>query len=269
MEGPISHHFPTQHLHNGALFHAQPHHNHPTLVSQLDLDPTDHFPFAPHIDSHHHLQHLQHRNAFEQTPPPSRFHDVRNHVPSTPQQNNAFNRGGEFGVLTPHPQLPSQTQNHQEALGRLQNEIDLRPVPIQDGGTTEGHFSNLKMVPDPPNLDEWRKRLFDVDEIITLTEDEYNPSTRVVRVLLLKILPSLGSRHTFPMWTTYIRIGLLSDTNANRLCLTIGTVGSKGALLEHQNRRTQTRKRGNVKLGNGTYAMSRSKLQSTSLGREQ
>lgn len=182
MEGPISHHFPTQHLHNGALFHAQPHHNQPTLVSQLDLDPTDHFHFNPHIDNHHHLQQLQQRSAFEQSPPPSRFHDVRNHVPSTPQQNNTYNRGGEFGVLTPHPQLPSQPQNHQEALGRLQNEIDLRPVPIQDGGTTEGHFSNLKMVPDPPHLDEWRKRLFDVDEIITLTEDEYNPQIRVVRV---------------------------------------------------------------------------------------
>lgn len=184
MEGPISHHFPSQHLHNGALFHTQPHHNHhPTLVSQLDLDPTDPFHF-PHIDNHQHL-HLQQRNAFEQSPPPSRFQEVRNHVPSNPQQNNAYNRGGEFGVLTPHPQLPSQPQNHQEALGRLQNEIDLRPVPIQDGGTTEGHFSNLKMVPDPPNLDEWRKRLFDVDEVITLTEDEYDHSIRVVRTELL------------------------------------------------------------------------------------
>ena len=178
MEGPISHHFPTQHqhLHNGSLFHPPPHHNHPAL---LDLDPTDPFHFNPHIDNHHHLQHLQQRNAYEQSSPPPRFH---NHVPSAPQQNNAYNRGGEFGVLTPHPQLPSQPQNHQEALGRLQNEIDLRPVPIQDGGTTEGHFSNLKMVPDPPNLDEWRKRLFDVDEIITLTEDEYDSSIRVVRV---------------------------------------------------------------------------------------
>ncbi|MCJ1470792.1 hypothetical protein MMC07_009439 [Pseudocyphellaria aurata] len=173
MEGPISHHFPSQHLHNGALFHPQSHHNHPTLVSQLDLDPTDPFHFNPHIDSHHQLQHLQQRNAYEQSPPPSRFHEVRNHVPSNTQQNNVFNRGGEFGVLTPHPQLPSQPQNHQEALGRLQNEIDLRPVPIHDGGTTEGHFSNLKMVPDPPNLEEWRKRLFNVDEMITLTEDEF------------------------------------------------------------------------------------------------
>ena len=63
--------------------------------------------------------------------------------------------------------------NHDEQLGRLQNELDLRPVPVTDGGATEGHFSNMKRVLDPPNLAEWRQRLFDVDETITLTEDEY------------------------------------------------------------------------------------------------
>ena len=82
-----------------------------------------------------------------------------------------------FGVLTPHPQLPSHSRNHSEALGRLQNEIDLRPQRFSDGGTTEGHFKNLKMIPNPPNLEEWRQRLFDVDDTITLTEDEYVQSS--------------------------------------------------------------------------------------------
>ncbi len=177
MEGPIAH-FSTQQLHDATLFHSQSHQNHPTLVSQLDLDP-DPFQFNPHLENHPHLHPLQHRSAFEPLPPPqSRFPDVRNHVPVTTQQNNddnnSFNRGGQFGVLTPHAQLSNQPSNHQEALGRLQNEIDLRPAPVQDGGTTEGHFSNLKMVPDPPNLEEWRKRLFDLDEIITMTEYEYD-----------------------------------------------------------------------------------------------
>ena len=192
MEGPIPHHFST-HLHDGNLFHPQSHHNHPALVSHLDLDPSDPFQFNSHLDNHH-LQHLQQRDAFEQRPPPPRFPQVRNHVPSTPESNNgAFTRGSQFGVLTPHPQLPSQPQNHQEALGRLQNEIDLRPVPIQDGGTTEGHFSNLKMVPNPPNLEEWRKRLFDVDEIITLTEDEYVNDIHIDRAGLLKTMAFLDS----------------------------------------------------------------------------
>ena len=171
---PLSHHFSTQHLHDPPIFHAQSHHAHPTLVSQLGLDPTDPFEFNAHLDHNAHLQHLQQRNTFDQRPPPSRFHDVRDHVPSTTQQNNGFNRGGQFGILTPHHQVPSQPQSHQEALGRLQNEIDLRPVSVQDGGTTEGHLSNLKLALDPPDLEAWRKRLFDVDSMITLTEDEYD-----------------------------------------------------------------------------------------------
>lgn len=75
---------------------------------------------------------------------------------------------------TPHAQVPKQDSNHQEALGRLQNEIDLRQAPAQEGGTTNGHFSNLKMVLDPPNLEQWRQRLFDLDDTITMTEDEYD-----------------------------------------------------------------------------------------------
>lgn len=77
-------------------------------------------------------------------------------------------------MLTTHAQVSTQNLNHQEALGRQQNEIDLRPAPALEGGTTDGHFSNLKMVPDPPNLEEWRKRLFDLDDTITMTEDQYD-----------------------------------------------------------------------------------------------
>lgn len=35
------------------------------------------------------------------------------------------------------------------------------------------HFQGLKMVAEPPDLDAWRQRLFDVDEAITLSEEEY------------------------------------------------------------------------------------------------
>ena len=80
--------------------------------------------------------------------------------------------GAQFGVLSPHPQLLTQHLNHDERLGRLQHELDLRPQPVTDGGTTEGHFGNLKMDPSPPRLEEWRQKLFNVDETLILTEDE-------------------------------------------------------------------------------------------------
>lgn len=37
----------------------------------------------------------------------------------------------------------------------------------------DSHLVGLKIVPNPPDLDAWRERLFNVDEPITLTEEQY------------------------------------------------------------------------------------------------
>lgn len=171
MEGPLPHHFTTAHPLDPNLFNTQLH-DHPSLTSQLDLD-TDPFQFTSPLDHHSHLP-LQPRLTFDQRPsiPPPRIPELPSNVRSPDQLNGNFGNAGQFGILTPHPQLPNQPQIHHEALGRLQNEIDLRPVAVQDGGTTAGHFGNLKIVPNPADLDEWRKKLFDVDDIVTLTEEE-------------------------------------------------------------------------------------------------
>ncbi|KAL8751392.1 MAG: hypothetical protein Q9184_006081 [Pyrenodesmia sp. 2 TL-2023] len=176
MDGPLPHHFSAHSL-DPNLFNAHLHHAHPSLTSNIDLD-TDPFQFTSHLDHHPQIQQIQARIAFDQRPPipPPRFPDVSTIVRAPEQVNTDFprnNQGGQFGILTPHPQLPNQPQIHHEALGRLQNEIDLRPVAVQDGGTTEGRFNNLKTVPNPPDLDNWRQKLFDVEDTVTLTEDEF------------------------------------------------------------------------------------------------
>ena len=189
MEPPLHHHFAThQHLPDGTIFASASFPPHPTLPSQdIALDTT--FQFDPQLQN----QPLQpQRNPFDHPTfhhrhhhQPPRFHEARSDPPSLsrqpknhgllshtrPQEINEASRG-QFGILSPHPQLPNQPFNHDEQLGRLQHELDLRPVPVKDGGTTEGHFSNMKMVADPPMLDVWRKRLFDVNGPINLTEDE-------------------------------------------------------------------------------------------------
>ncbi|KAL9577079.1 MAG: hypothetical protein Q9212_006605 [Teloschistes hypoglaucus] len=171
MEGPLPHHFATAHPLDPNLFNTQLH-DHPSLTSQIDLD-TDPFQFTSALDHHPHLP-LQPRLTFDQRPSiPPRIPELPSNVRSPDQLNSNFGNAGQFGILTPHPQLPNQPQIHHEALGRLQNEIDLRPVAVQDGGTTAGHFGNLKIVPNPPDLDEWRKKLFDVDDTVTLTEEEF------------------------------------------------------------------------------------------------
>ncbi len=42
----------------------------------------------------------------------------------------------------------------------------------QSNGASEARFGGLKTIPDPPNLQEWREKLFNVEDVVTLTEDE-------------------------------------------------------------------------------------------------
>ncbi|KAL9101097.1 MAG: hypothetical protein Q9163_003612 [Psora crenata] len=197
MDGPLPPHFTNQQLHNPNHLFPSPHHPPSTLVSQHDLDPLD-FQFDPTLENQPDLPELQGRNPFDpsqyDTRNQPRFHEVRSNAPVSdfqqvqhPGQGNQFgeiprtparqqlaqNRNeGQFGVLTLHPQLPSQPESHNEPFGQLQSEIDLRPRRSTEGGT-DGHFVNMKMIPNPPKLDEWRKKLFDVDDTLTLTEDEF------------------------------------------------------------------------------------------------
>ncbi|KAL9604484.1 MAG: hypothetical protein Q9219_000449 [cf. Caloplaca sp. 3 TL-2023] len=175
MEGPLPHHFATAHALDPSLFNPQLHPGHPSLGSHLDLD-TDPFQFTSHFDHQPQIQ-TQPRITFEQRPPiPARFQELSPNARGSDQLSNDFTRSGQagqFGILTPHPPLPNQPQIHHAGLGRFQNEIDLRPVAVQDGGTTEGHFSNMKTVPNPPDLENWRKKLFEVEDTVTMTEEEF------------------------------------------------------------------------------------------------
>ncbi|KAG8533236.1 uncharacterized protein KY384_002019 [Bacidia gigantensis] len=190
MNGPLhSHHFPHD---AGQLFSSHP--APPTLASPHDPDldfnpfdpdatlhtPTDlGYPFDPPPIQYDtriqpRFQEIQSSVPVNGLPAPQHAHINQFEVSQRPRlQNDVVSGGGQFGILTPRPQAPSQPQSHNEAIGNLQNEIHLRAKPRAEGGTTDGHFSNLKMVPDPPDLAAWRQRLFDVDNILTLTEDEF------------------------------------------------------------------------------------------------
>ena len=74
--------------------------------------------------------------------------------------------GGQFGVLRlSYPETPFQRSQHGAAnTGRGAGGIDGKKEPA--------HFQGMKKILDPPNLDEWRVKLFNVNEVIYLTEDE-------------------------------------------------------------------------------------------------
>lgn len=176
MDVPISQHYPSQKIHDGNIFHPQSHPHAPTLASQLDLDTTDPFQFNTHLETHPSLHAPQPRNAFDQRPLP-RLHGIRSLIDPNSHDHNAYLRGGQYGVLTPDHQLPSQPQPQPETIGRPQIGMETRLAPLRYPGGKDGHFSNLKIIPNPPDLEQWRKKLFDVDEHITLTEDQYDRLT--------------------------------------------------------------------------------------------
>ncbi|KKY24968.1 putative glutathione transferase [Phaeomoniella chlamydospora] len=58
------------------------------------------------------------------------------------------------------------------SISRLQDDNNFLESP-QNVGEENGHFGGMKLIENPPDLQQWRERLFDVDETITLTEQEF------------------------------------------------------------------------------------------------
>ena len=184
---------PPRHLQSS--FPGFHHHNHSPLASQLDpslqnLDHDDAFSshFTGQLDDTDNGQLLHPGNPFGQrnnqpnfqesnTP---RFQEIRPNAGAVSQQSSKHayhGQPGQFGVLMPlsQPLLPQPN-----ALDRIQHEDSMVQVPESMSEKKEGHFSNMKSIPNPPDLDGWRERLFHVNETITMTEDEYVASTLIL-----------------------------------------------------------------------------------------
>jgi len=149
-----------------AIQHGQAHLAHHGLASQPGLDLTG-------LDENDPVFHQDLRmqdpngHAFQSPNPFDRgghrpMHVQNNGSPHTPQQHT---NGGQFGILTTNP-------IQHNSIGRLQQEEDLFGSPDGPDQKSNGHLST-KIVVDPPNLAEWRQKLFNVDEMITLSEEEY------------------------------------------------------------------------------------------------
>jgi len=153
-----------------ALQHAQPHLAHHTLPSQstLDLSGLDDSDAVFHQEIQRQLhdpsngQAFHPPNAFNRSNGSTHMHPQAAASPHTPQQRN---NAGQFGILT-----PGQAQHN--SISRLQQENELFGAPDGPDQKSNGHIST-KIVVDPPNLAEWREKLFHVDEMITLSEEEF------------------------------------------------------------------------------------------------
>lgn len=132
--------------HDAGLPHAQnqfqaiPPSGYQHPVARFNLIPAPPHPTQQHIQA---------------PPPPSQ--QIAQQPPRIQQRLPDIEPQTEF--VQPQAQSQSQSQG--------QNQDDDAPV------TNHGQFEGLKLIPNPPNLDEWRDKLFHVDDTITLTEDEY------------------------------------------------------------------------------------------------
>lgn len=139
--------------------------------------------------------------------PPPRPQQVPSSGPFESRNNN--NNNGRFAVPPPRPDQdltaansqPNQSQSGQRSLAQTSHNFTPRTSELElvssldqslqqpgnqlqkDGNLfnaaestadkQEGHFGGMKLIPNPPDLQAWREKLFNVDEVITLTEEQY------------------------------------------------------------------------------------------------
>lgn len=168
-----------QSLHATELFHQQQqqHHHHQYALS---APPPLGAPHAPYYEHHgvpsqpfspqvyQQVQHHPHAHAtsppygLTAAPLPGPAHHVHTPIHTTPRIAQ------QPLQLQPQPIQPSPQTLPQRHSSPLES------GPSDDATlANHGQFKGLKLIPNPPHLDEWRQRLFDVDETITLTEEQF------------------------------------------------------------------------------------------------
>ena len=118
---------------------------------------------------------------------PRRQQQTQSQIQPTADNGHIEQRNGQLDMLQ-----RLQQPLHPNLLGQFQNATDLIPPNNDSSGKVDGHFSGMKMIPNPPDLEKWRERLFNVDGTIILSEEE----SVMIKTELAKIPRYLGSHST-------------------------------------------------------------------------
>ena len=186
MEEPTAavppHSFPSASRHIQTAYPEYHQHNQASLVSQLDptlqsLDPDNAYSsqLSTRLEDSGIGHFLHPGNPFGPRNDQPRFQEIQSHMAPALQQTptHTFQSGGQFGMLIAPSQMTDRTSSQHDNVERLQQ--DDIPLQICEQGREkkDGHFANLKMIPNPPDLQAWRERLFHANDVITMSEDEY------------------------------------------------------------------------------------------------
>ena len=151
-----------------------------------------HHPQHQHQHQQHQHQHSHPHHHYALGAPPQSLHFAEHYAsfpPAYPQPANPpFALTG--GLHTPRvpqrplhhlspplqpapPQHDHAPQSYAHAPPPPQAPPPQAPSEDQSPFANHGQFQGLKLIPNPPNLDEWRARLFSVNETITLSQEEF------------------------------------------------------------------------------------------------
>ncbi|KIW06987.1 uncharacterized protein PV09_02645 [Verruconis gallopava] len=73
-------------------------------------------------------------------------------------------------IQRPHPQPPNQVPI---APVQTQEAVPPESSTAAQDGKVDKHIKGLRIIPEPPGKDEWRQRLFEVEGLLILTEEEF------------------------------------------------------------------------------------------------
>jgi glutathione S-transferase len=190
-------------LHPGALQHLQ-------QSTDGSLYPHHHHQAVPQLHSNNAV-YQQYALSGPPQPPPHALHYQHHGLPGSPEQFTAYPAtyqhasNPQFAIANgPVAPLPPQQQRQQQPLPLPPPPAPTKPQPLvvssfqpqiqrhghSDGpGQTpvpapfpdvdesplskHGQFEGLKLIANPPDLEAWRQKLFDVDDYITLNEEEF------------------------------------------------------------------------------------------------
>ena len=169
------------------------------------------------------------------------------------QTSSRANGASSLSVLPPIPPLTSSVQDTHAALDHLQSDSDFFGPPAGDD------IEPSRTISTPPNLAAWRRRLFNVDETITLTEEEYVNVQSHDEDLILESTLTEGRylsdiRRIFLSSTMSTRIDRRNDINESPLSPITGTAASRAVRRERPSLTTRTRRSASGSLVNAIYA---------------
>jgi hypothetical protein len=114
---------------------------------------------------------IQSSNAFIQTPASA----VATVSPNLQLQPVAFSH--TYGIATPQSSFTGSVPSSEPQLGLQTGSNSVHQLGNSrldaDSSFSSSNFEGLKLVSNPSDLQQWREKLFNVDELIVLTENEY------------------------------------------------------------------------------------------------